>query len=44
MRRVKGVYSGENITEVMIPVLEEIGIVSRLGYFIGDNVGLNNIC
>jgi hypothetical protein len=44
MRRVKGAYSSENITEVMIPVLEEIRIVSRLGYFIRDNAGLNNIC
>ena len=42
IRRVKGAYSGENIAEVIIPVLEEIGIVSRLGYFIGDNAGPND--
>jgi hypothetical protein len=28
----------------MIPVLEEMGIVSRLGYFIGDNAGNNDTC
>ena len=44
MRRVKGAHSGENIAEVMIPVLEEMGIVSRLGYFIGDNAGPNDTC
>jgi len=44
MRRVKGAHTGENIAEVMIPVLEEMGIVSRLGYFIGDNAGPNDTC
>jgi hypothetical protein len=44
MRKVKGTYSGENIAEVMIPVLVEIKIVSRLEYFIRDNAGLNDIC
>jgi hypothetical protein len=42
MRRVKGAYTSENIAEVMIPVLEEIGIISRLGYFVGDNAGPND--
>ena len=37
LRRIKGAYSSENITKVIIPVLEEIGISSRLEYFIGDN-------
>jgi hypothetical protein len=43
MRRVRGTHSDENIAEIMIPVLEEMGIVSRLGYFIGDNAGSNDI-
>jgi glucose-6-phosphate 1-dehydrogenase len=44
MRRVKGAYNSENITEVMIPVLEKIRIVSRLEYFIENNAGPNDIC
>jgi hypothetical protein len=43
IRKVKGAHSGENIAEVIIPVLVEIRIVSRLGYFIGDNAGPNDI-
>jgi hypothetical protein len=42
MRRVKDAYNSENITEIIIPVLEEIGIISRLGYFIEDNAGPND--
>jgi hypothetical protein len=42
LRRVKGSHTGENIAEVMIPVLKEMGIVSRLGYFIGDNASPND--
>jgi hypothetical protein len=37
MRRVKGSHSGENIAEAVIPILGEMGIVSKLGYFITDN-------
>jgi hypothetical protein len=44
MHRVKGAHTGENIAEVMIPVLEEMGIVSRLGYFIADNASNNDTC
>jgi hypothetical protein len=43
MRRVKGSYSGENITEAIIPVLVEMGIISKLGYFTTDNASANNI-
>jgi hypothetical protein len=44
MRRVKGAHTGENIAEVMIPVLVKMGVVSKLGFFIGDNVGNNDTC
>jgi hypothetical protein len=43
IRRVKGSYNRENITEVIIPVLVEIKIISKLGYFTTDNVSANNI-
>jgi hypothetical protein len=44
MRRVKGAHTGENIAEAMIPVLVEMGVVSRLGFFVGDNAGNNDTC
>ena len=44
MRRVSGTHSGENIAEAMIPVLQEMGVVLRLGYFIGDNHDANATC
>jgi hypothetical protein len=44
MRRVSGTHSGENIAEAMIPVLQEMGVVFRLGYFIGDNHDANATC
>jgi hypothetical protein len=44
MRRVKGAHNNENITKVMIPVLEKIEIISRLEYFIEDDAGFNDIC
>jgi hypothetical protein len=43
IRRVKGSYNGENITEVIIPVLVEIRIINKLGYFTTDNASANNI-
>jgi hypothetical protein len=43
IRRVRGSYSGENITEVIIPVLVKIKVISKLRYFITDNASTNNI-
>jgi hypothetical protein len=43
LRRVKGAYSGENIAEVMVLVLKEMNITSKLGFFICDNASNNNI-
>ena len=44
MRRIRGTYTGENIAEAVMPILLEIGILSKLGYFIANNDGRNNIC
>jgi hypothetical protein len=46
MRRVQGAHSGENITEVMIPVLEEFDIASRSGFTIAScpSDAANNSC
>jgi hypothetical protein len=44
MRRINGAHTGENITETVIPVLVEIGIMSKLGYFIADNDARNDTC
>jgi hypothetical protein len=43
MRRVRDSYSGENITEAIIPVLVEIKVVSKLRYFTTDNASTNNV-
>jgi hypothetical protein len=43
IRRVRGSYNRENITEAIIPVLVEIKIVSKLGYFTTDNASTNNV-
>jgi hypothetical protein len=40
---VRDSYSRENITEVIIPVLVKIKVISKLGYFTTDNVSINNI-
>jgi hypothetical protein len=43
MRRVKGSYSAENTAEVIISILIEIDIISKLGYFTSDNVTTNDL-
>ena len=35
-------HSGEVIAKVIAPILLEMGIVSKLGYFIVDNVEFND--
>jgi hypothetical protein len=42
MKRIKGLYIGENITEVVIPIIEAIINSNQLGFFIGDNTASNN--
>ena len=43
IRRIKGYYIGENITEVIIPILQTMISSDRIGYFIRDNNGRNDI-
>jgi len=42
IRRAKDSYINKNITEIIILILEKIGIISYFKYFIGDNIGSNN--
>ena len=42
MRQIKGSHSGENIAEAVIPIIQVMGIVDRLGFFIKDNTSINN--
>jgi hypothetical protein len=42
LKRIKGLHSGENIIEVIIPVLKEYKVAPRLRVFIVDNVDSNN--
>lgn len=44
LRRVRGAHTGENIAEAMMPVLLEMKILPKLGYFIADNAGNNDTC
>ena len=42
LRHLKGSYSGENIAEAIVSVVETYGITDRIGYFVLNNAGLNN--
>jgi len=42
--RLKGPYSGENITEAIIAVIKTYKIIDKIGYFVLNNAGLNNTC
>jgi hypothetical protein len=42
MKRVRGAHSGENIAEAVIPIIETMISVERLGFFIGDNASTND--
>lgn len=37
MRKIRGSHSGENIAEAIIPIIIEMEVVSKLGYFTTDN-------
>lgn len=41
-KRIKGGHGGENIAEVIIPVLEEYEVSQNLGVFIADNADSND--
>jgi hypothetical protein len=42
IRRIKGLYSGENIAKAIISIFKEMINIKRLGFFTSDNVSLNN--
>jgi hypothetical protein len=44
IRRINKAYTGENIAKAVTPVLIKMGILLKLGYFIADNDGRNDIC
>jgi hypothetical protein len=44
MRRINGAYTGENIAEAVMPILLEMRILLKLGYFIADNDSRNDTC
>ena len=42
IREVHGGYTGENIANVVYPVLKEYNIHDRFGYYVGDNATNND--
>ena len=42
IREVHGEHSGENIADVVYPVMKEYDFHSRFGYFVSDNASNNN--
>jgi hypothetical protein len=42
IKRVKGVYNGENIAEAIISIIKILVSLNQLGFFIKDNAGSNN--
>jgi hypothetical protein len=44
LKTVDGVHSGENIALVIISVIDEFKIGSKLGYFVTNNTGNNDTC
>ena len=42
LHRLKGPYSGENIVEAIVAVIKTYKIISKIGYFVFNNAGLNN--
>jgi hypothetical protein len=43
MKRILGAHSGENIAEVILPVLQDFEITSNIGVFVADNVDTNDV-
>jgi hypothetical protein len=42
IKRIKGSHSGENIAEIIIPVLQQYEITQNLGVFVADNAESND--
>jgi hypothetical protein len=43
LRKIKGCHSGENLAVTITPVLEEMNIISKLGYFTCNNAVSNDV-
>ena len=44
LRRLRGYHTGENMSVLLIEVIKEYGFQDRLGYFVTDNAGSNDVC
>jgi hAT family C-terminal dimerisation region len=44
LKRMYGNHTGEDIADVIIPVLKQYELVDRLGVFVGDNASNNDTC
>jgi hypothetical protein len=43
LKSIIGDHTGEHLAEIILEVLEEWGIVSKLGFFMMDNAQSNNV-
>ena len=44
LRRITGIYSGENMASHLLEVAQEYEITDKLGFFTLDNAGTNDTC
>jgi hypothetical protein len=44
LKRLRGPYSGENLAQVIIKLIDEYEIADRLGFFVLDNASSNDTC
>jgi hypothetical protein len=42
MKRIRGAYTGENITKAVIPIIEIMISLNQLEFFVKNNAGSNN--
>ncbi len=42
LRRLRGVYSKENMAEIVLEIIYDYGIECKIGYFVLDNAGFND--
>ncbi len=43
-RRLRGVHSKKNIAEIVLEVIHNYEIECKIGYFVFNNAGFNDIC
>jgi len=44
IKRLYGGHSGENQAELLVKILNEYELTDLLGYFVSDNIVLNDVC